>query len=149
MRTALKAVAAAALLIAALGACGSTPRKQSDPAVRDRFAAYAGAPIDHFNWLGRFDSWQSVSRSELVVFTTPWDAYLLKLWPPCDTRFAQTIALTSTGSQVYAHLDAVTVDGNRCPIEEMRPVDYRRMRADLQRDAQPPARPAMTSAGAS
>jgi len=128
----------AAAAIAVLGACSSVPYEQRQQQTHDRFMAYAGAPIDQFSWLGRFDSWQSLSRSELVVFTTPWDAYYMKIWLPCDTRFANHIALTSTAATVSAHLDAVRIGRDRCPIDEIRPIDYRRMKADLQKDPKPP-----------
>jgi hypothetical protein len=46
------------------------------------------------------------------------------------------IGLSSTGSTVTAHLDSVITNSPstgrwRCPIEEIRKVDYQRMRADL------------------
>lgn len=128
---------AAAAVLAAFAACGGIPRHDSDQLVRDRFSAYAGPPIDQFTWLGRFDSWQALGRSELVVFTTPWDAYLLKIWLPCDPRFANIISLTSSGGAVHAHLDAVRIGDQRCPIDEIRRIDYRRMQADLKRDVPP------------
>lgn len=142
MRQKSLALAATAAALALLGACGGIPRHDSEQLVRERFASYAGPPIDHFSWLGRYDSWQALSKSELVVFTTPWDAYLLKIWPPCDARFANRIGLTSTGGAVYARLDAVKIGRDRCPIEEIHKVDYRRMQADMRRDAQPKPQPA-------
>jgi hypothetical protein len=108
----------------------------------DRFAAYAGQPIDHFVWLGRFDSWQALGKNELVVFTNPSEAYILKVWAPCDMNLAFTrVGLTSSGGAVYARTDSVTVDAPgtgrwTCPIEEIRKVDYRQMRADLRAEAQ-------------
>ena len=129
--------AAAGLLLAVVGACSSVPYEQRQQQNRERFMAYAGAPVEQFTWLGRFDSWQSLSRSELVVFTTPWDAYYLKIWLPCDTRFANRIGLSSTARTVYARTDSVIIGRDRCPIEEIRPIDYKRMRADLRRDAKP------------
>jgi hypothetical protein len=121
-----------------LGACaGGIPMREDSEVVRDRYNAYAGEPIDRFSWLGRFDGWESVGRYELVVFTGVNDAYLLRVAPPCDNlQFAQRIGLTSTGSTVYSRLDAVTSGGWRCPIEEIRKVDYRRMRADMRLDAE-------------
>jgi hypothetical protein len=79
-----------------------------------------------------------------VVFTTPSDAYLLKVWPPCDLRFViNRIGLTSTARTIYARLDSITVNAAgtgpgplRCPIDEIRKVDYKRMRADLRAQAQ-------------
>jgi len=120
-----------------LGACvGGIPMREDAQVVRDRYSAYSGDPIDSFNWMGRFDGWESIGRYELVVFTGVNDAYLLRVSPPCDNlQFAQRIGLTSTGSTVYNRLDAVTSGGWRCPIEEIRRVDYKRMRADMRIDA--------------
>ena len=136
--TLLTRLVAAFSLLALLGACESgAPLRQSE--LRDRYLQYAGAPIDHFTWLGRYDSWEPVAEDELVIFTTPDRAYLLKVWPSCrDLMFArERIGLTSTGGAVYARLDRVKIGHRNCPIEEIRPIDYRRMRADLRRDAQP------------
>jgi len=58
------------------------------------------------------------------------------------------IALSSTGPTVTAHLDSVITTSpatgrRRCPIDEIRRVDYRRMMADLRAraQAQPQAQP--------
>jgi hypothetical protein len=139
------------LLIAAgfalLAGCASGAH-QSDQERRVQYAAYAGPPIQQFTWLGRFDSWEPLGQTDLVVFTTPSDAYLLKVWPPCDLRFvfnghgAETIGVTSTGSTVSAGLDSIierssTVGGHTvCPISEIRKIDYRRMLAEERRQAQ-------------
>lgn len=138
MRHILSPVAAAAVLLALLGACASgAPLRESQ--LRDRYMTYAGPPIDHFIWLGRYDSWEPIAKDELVVFTTPWDAYLLKVWPTCNNLlFArERIGLTSTGGAVYARLDSVKTGHWRCPIEQIRKIDYRRMKADMRLDAQP------------
>ena len=121
---------AAVLLL--LAACAASGMRESDEQVRDRYNAYAGEPIDRFSWLGHYDSWEPIGRHELVVKTSPSEAYLLKIGPPCDSLpFKERIALTSTGSTVYARSDAVISGGWRCPIEEIRKVDYPRMRADM------------------
>jgi hypothetical protein len=38
-----------------------------------------GNPIDHFTWMGRYDGWKPIGRDDLVVWTTPFDAYLIKV----------------------------------------------------------------------
>lgn len=128
-------------LSALLAACSGIPLHESDQEVRDRFNAYAGEPIDRLTWLGRFDSFQPISRNEVVVFAGPSDAYLLRVGPPCDNlQFANRIGVTSTAGTV-SRFDSVIVGRwpgwrDRCPIEEIRKVDYRRMRADMRLDAQ-------------
>jgi hypothetical protein len=115
-----------------LVSCASVAQRAvKDQEERDRYVRYAGAPIEQFTYLGRFDSWNALSRSELVVFTTINDAYLLKVWQPCiGLPFVNRVGVTSTSGTVNRGLDSVLVDGQRCPIEEIRPVDYRRMLAD-------------------
>ncbi len=131
----LAGVSAALALLA--GCASGIPLHQSQQEERDRFAAYSGEPIDRFTWLGRYDGWQPLGRDQLVVFTGVSDAYLLKVGPPCDNlQFATRIGLTSTGGAVYSRFDSVTTGRWRCPIEEIRRVDYRRMQADLRLEAQ-------------
>ena len=130
--------AAVAATVGLLAACvGTIPLHERQQAERDRFNAYAGDPIEEFTWLGRFDSWQPLGRYELAVFTGPSDAYLIKVSPPCDDlQFVNRIGLTSTGSTVHTRFDAVRTGNWRCPIEEIRRVDYRRLKADLRLEAQ-------------
>jgi hypothetical protein len=151
---------AASAALALLGGCaGGVPQKSAGtpPAAArqsalEQYGAYAGAPIDRFTWFGHFYSWEQLGRDRLVVFTTANDAYLLKVWPSCDLRWViNTIAVSSTGPTVTARLDAVIIDSAPtgrmvCPIEEIRPVDYRRMLADRRAPAPgsaapPPAQP--------
>jgi len=153
-RPRITAVAAAVALVSLLVACTSagsgaasapdstgTPREQAQLA---RYLAYAGPPIPYFTWLGHFYSWEPLGARTLVVFKLPNEAYLLKVWPPCDLRFDfNVLGVTSTGRAVYARSDAVTsnTEGTgpgrwRCPIEEIRKIDYRRLRADDRAQAQ-------------
>jgi len=143
-----RALAIGATLLALLGGCAAAPQR-SEPQTPSRYDAYAGPPIDQFTWLGHFFSWEALGRDRAVVFTTPSDAYLLKVWPTCDLRWViNTIAVTATGGTVSAHVDAIKIDSAptgpmTCPIEEIRRIDYQRMRADLraQKHAQPGAAP--------
>lgn len=125
------------LAVATLAACQSgIPRHETQAELRERYVSYAGPPLDRMTWLGRFDSWESLGDNRLVVYTTPRDAYLLTVTPPCnDLPFVQTIGLTATSGTVYPRLDSVKVKGWRCPIAEIRRIDYARMRADLRAEA--------------
>ncbi len=131
-------IGGAALAAALLGACQSgIPRHQSQAQIRERYASYAGAPLERFTWLGHFYSWESLGDNQLVVYTTPSDAYLLSVTPPCsDLNWVQSIGLTSTAGTVNARLDSVKVRDWRCPIAEIRKIDYARMRADMRAEAE-------------
>jgi hypothetical protein len=131
-------LAGVASALALLAACaGGIPLRESQQEERDRFSAYSGDPINEFTWFGRYDSWQPVGRDQLVVFTGASDAYLIKVGAPCDNvQFAKRIGLTSIAGAVHARFDSVIVGQWRCPIDEIRRVDYQRMKADLRLEAQ-------------
>jgi len=113
-----------------LPACGGIVRHDAQGPQLDRYLRYAGTPIEQFTYLGRFDSWQALSRNQLVVWTSINDAYLLSIADSCnDLQFAQRIGVSSTAGSV-SRLDTVSFDHQRCPIQEIRPVDYRQMRRD-------------------
>src|SRR5262249_16591886 len=97
--------------LALLTACSGIPLKQREAAQRAEYEAYAGAPVDQFTWLlGHYDSWQPIGTNELVVWTTPFQAYLIKVAPPCENlQFADRIGLTSAGNTVSARFDFVKV----------------------------------------
>ena len=118
-------------LALALAACSGIPQHVKDQEVRERYLAYAGAPIDRFTYLGRFDSWSALSQSDLVVWTNFNTAYLLTVAQPCiGLQFTSRIGVSNTSGTVDRGLDSVLVDRQRCQITEIRPVDYRRMSAD-------------------
>jgi Family of unknown function (DUF6491) len=123
--------------VALLTACSGIPLKERQDAQRARYESYAGPPIDKLTYLGRYDSWQPIGTNELVVWTTINQAYLIKVAPPCDNlEFANRIGLTSTASTVSARFDFVKVGRWRCPIQEIRPVDYLRMKQDMRKETE-------------
>jgi hypothetical protein len=113
------------------------------------YTAYAGPPVPYFVWLGKLWSWEPLGAHELVVFTLPEEAYLLKVWPPCDLRFMiNAIGITSTARTIYARTDSITVNSSstgpgrwRCPIDEIRKIDLKRMKADDRAQAAQPQTP--------
>jgi hypothetical protein len=148
LRRTFISLGAAATMLALLAACASTrpagggaaaapgaPATAQERALA-RYGAYAGSPVQSFNWLGRFDSWEPLGEDHLLVYTRPNEAYLLKVSRPCDLRFAAgPIGITSPNSTVYAGLDSIVVKsgvGGRWqrPIDEIRPLDVHRMKAE-------------------
>ncbi|HZO20970.1 MAG TPA: DUF6491 family protein [Steroidobacteraceae bacterium] len=117
---------------ALLAGCSSVPRQQRDQQQLEQYLQYAGPPVDRITWLGHYYGWQSLSQTQLVVWTTPNEAYLITVVPPCtDLPFVQHIGLTSTASTVSTRFDSVLVRHWRCQISEIRPIDYARLRKDL------------------
>jgi hypothetical protein len=121
-----------------LSACSGIPLKQRQDELRARYEAYAGPPIEQFTYLGRYDSWQPIGTNELVVWTTISQAYLITVAPPCENlEFANRIGLTQTANTVSARFDFVRVGHQwRCPIQQIRPVDYLRMRQDMRKETE-------------
>jgi hypothetical protein len=140
MRHHRPAIRTAAWLVPALAlltACSGIPLKERDQARRERYESYAGPPIEKFTYLGHYDSWQPIGTNELVVWTSINQAYLIKVAPPCDNlQFANRVGLTSTQGTVYTRFDSVKVGHWRCPIQEMRPIDYLRMKQDLRKQTE-------------
>lgn len=126
--------ASASILIAAtlLTACSGIPRRESDKEILARYTSYAGAPVADFQTFGHFDSWSAVDDRHVLIQTGPRDAYLVKVIPPCiNLPFANRIAFTSRfPNTVQSGFDSIRVGRESCRIIEIRPVNYRQMRAD-------------------
>ena len=118
-------------LTIALAACSGVARRAKDQETQERYLAYAGAPAERFTYFGHFDNWTALSATELVIWTTFNDAYLLDVQEPCaGLQFASRIGVTSTFGTVNRGLDSVLFERQRCPISQIRPVDYKRMMAE-------------------
>jgi hypothetical protein len=128
----MKTVLALALVAAVASGCASGLSRSSGDRVLERYEPYLGEPIREFTAF-RPQSWQSVSRSQLILWTSISEAYLLTISNNCpDLMFTDSVRVTSTGSRIST-LDQVLVRGNRCPIQKIQPIDIRQWRKD--RDA--------------
>lgn len=117
--------------LAAVTACSAMRhREEKDAETLQRYIDYADKPIDSFNYLGNFDRWISLGSSKLVVWTQINTAYLLTVREPCpDLPFAMNIGLTAGAGTVHRGFDAVQVGSDRCIITEIRPVNYKDLKA--------------------
>lgn len=111
-------------------ACGALQRNEKEP-VLAKYEPYIGEPIRGFTSF-RLSSWQSVSRTQLILWTGVNEAYLVTVWDTCpDLQFTETIRVTSTTSEIST-FDQVLVGSDRCQIQHIQPIDVRRMRAEAQ-----------------
>ena len=125
----LTAILLAGIFASACATTGSGIERTQGERLLDKYEPYLEAPVHSFTALQK-DSWQPISRTQLVLWTTINDAYLLTVMNTCPyLPFANTVGVTSTTSQIST-LDTVVVRGDRCPITEIRPIDVRRMKAD-------------------
>jgi len=109
-------------------ACGALQRNEREPSLA-KYEPYIGEPIRGFTSY-RLDSWQSIGREQLILWTGVNEAYLVTVWNTCpELQFAETIRVTSTTSEVST-FDQVLVGKDRCQIKHIQPIDVRRMRAD-------------------
>ena len=125
----------AAVLASACATTGGGPQsmiQRSDDRL-EKYEPYVGEPVNSFTAF-RYDSWEPINRTQLVLRTTMNQAYLLTVDGTCtQLPFAQSIGVTTTGNQV-TRFDQVLVRGDRCLIRQIQPIDVRQMRAD-QREA--------------
>jgi hypothetical protein len=130
----MKLVTASSLLaLALLAACSNNPRREESNEVLSRYSPYVGEPVSQFNMYTRFDSWTEVDRQHVLIHTNVNETYLLAVDPTCtELPFATTIALTSRfPNTVSSGFDSVRVGREKCRITEIRPVNYKQMKADL------------------
>jgi hypothetical protein len=117
------------LAAALLGACSGMARHESQPSL-ERYLQYAGPPIQRFSYRNSYDGWQVVADHTLAVFVAN-DAYLLSVVPPCaQLQYALDIRLSSATPGNVSRFDYVEFDKQRCLIDEIRQIDYRKLQQD-------------------
>ena len=81
---------------------------------------------DNSIWLGSFRSltgWKPVAADEVVLWSSPKRAYLVKIWRPHrNLRHSQQLGVTRTAGRV-TRFDSVLVDGWRYPIRSIERID--------------------------
>jgi hypothetical protein len=125
--------AAILLTVTALSACSGLPRRESDQQTLARYSAYAGDKVTEFRTFGSYNSWTPIDNHHVVVHTNINEAYLLTVFEPCtNLPFATRLAVTSRfPNTVSSGFDSIRVGRETCRISEIRPINYRQMRADL------------------
>lgn len=130
MRTILIVLMTAAL---ASGCASNGLKRSSGERLLSKYEPYVGEPIQSFTAF-RQESWQPISRTQLVLWTSINDAYLLTVANNCpDLMYTNAVSVSSTTSAIST-LDHVLVRGDRCQIQKIQPIDVRQMRKDRERD---------------
>ena len=118
----LAAAAALALCTAGLSSVANAHAASRDGASSDDGADQTPAyeQVDSFLIWKRPYSWQPIDDKTVVVWSTPFEPYLVELaFPSHDMKFVQAIGVSSSGPRVYAKFDAITIRGFRYPINSI------------------------------
>lgn len=128
-------------------ACASFQDRPPDPAIAKRLAevqAVAGPPVNSFRYM-RMSAFEPIGLRNLLVFTSPRSAWLLRLDAPCrGLDFYPFMGLTSHMHLVSTDTDSVRVQNNPipCRIVQIQPVDAGRLRhVDAERPVPDQAQP--------
>lgn len=124
---AVAGVLQAGVLAAGNDAFAQTPATQQK--ALSRYAKYAGAPIDQFQFWDLFQ-WELAGRDKVLVWTAVNQAYLITVRLPCNRlQWANSIGLTSQQAHIVSRkFDYVTAGDERCHITEIQPIDYKAMK---------------------
>ncbi|MGD8324591.1 MAG: DUF6491 family protein [Gammaproteobacteria bacterium] len=77
-------------------------------------------PVDSIRALGRMHGWRALDRDSLLIWTTAFRPYLIRLARPShDMRFTEVIGVTETAGRVHSRFDSVYIEGIRYPIEQI------------------------------
>ena len=92
------------------------------------FQQYAGEPVEQFPMFELWE-WQVVSPTQVVLWSTIKDAYLVRVDKACNNLlWTHALSVTQEMQQkVTQKFDFVVFRDQRCKILEIRPVDYRAM----------------------
>ncbi|MBU6198913.1 MAG: hypothetical protein KGI64_05230 [Xanthomonadaceae bacterium] len=95
------------------------------------YQKYAQAPVERFPMVSLWQ-WQVVGKDKVVVWPTINTAYLITVYKPCiNLDWARGIGITqNTSMHVDAKFDSIVFDHQNCRIQEIRPIDYKALRAD-------------------
>lgn len=132
------------LCTAGIGCATTAPVNDRDVKRLAEVSAIAGKPVPWFRYTG-LNSYEPIGEDDVLVFTSPREAWLLHLYGTCrDLDFGPFAGLTSSIGRVSAGYDKVIVRGNPIPclIQEIRPVDplvLRRVERERSLQAQPAA----------
>ena len=130
----MKTLLALALTAVVASGCASGLSRTRGDQVLARYEPYIGEPIHSFTAF-RQQSWQPISRNQLILWTNMSNAYLLTISNNCpDLMFSNSVSVSSTASSIST-LDHVNVRGDRCLIQKIQPIDMRAYRRDREANA--------------
>jgi hypothetical protein len=94
------------------------------------YLPYAGEPVERFQFWDLI-RYELVGEYKVIVWPRLNEAYLITVDAPCnDLEWAHSIGLTSSVHQVNRRFDFVIAGKDKCRINEILPIDYKKYLAD-------------------
>lgn len=125
----LKTLIAVLFLTSTTATTLAEPVQGSPTSGAEEYLRFAGDPVDRFQLL-ELQRWVLLDEQRIVVWPRLNQAFLLRVDPPCqELEWAHKIGLTSSANVVNKRFDSVIVGDDRCRINEIRPIDLKRMKA--------------------
>ncbi|MEJ1965175.1 MAG: DUF6491 family protein [Gammaproteobacteria bacterium] len=125
----------ALMALCLLTACASAARyEQQQKEKLARYQKYSGEPISEITSYTHDNGWTPVDNEHVVVHVNVNQSYLFTLAPPCnDLQFANVFIGIKTRFPhvVSSGFDSVRAGRYTCRILEIRPMNYKKMQADL------------------
>ncbi len=107
------ATLAATLVLLGLPAA-ALPPAEADPVA----LMAAGQPVSSIPAAGRVTDFQTLDDAHVVLSTGAETRYLLTLGQDCvGLRWARHVGVTASDDTIWAGFDALTADGEACPIQ--------------------------------
>lgn len=116
------------LLLAGCATHGDQARREAEELAL--YEQHAGAATERIQAFAGIDRWQRIDDRHVVVWTGVNRAWLLELRVSCPgLAFQDVIRISSSHGVVTRRFDAIEFRHEKCPIESIRPVDYKALRA--------------------
>lgn len=101
-------------------ALGLGPIALAETATKDVSELPAFEPVRSIWAYGRFHDFDVIDDDTLILWTTPFQPYLVELRAPShDLRFAHVIAVESTTNRIYSKFDSIRIAGFPYPIDQI------------------------------
>jgi hypothetical protein len=115
------------LLLTGCAAKGDLAGREADELAL--YQQHAGGAVERIQTFTGIDRWHRIDDRHVVVWTGVNRAWLLELRVACPgLAFQDVIRISSSNGVVTRRFDALEFRHERCPIETIRPVDYKALR---------------------
>lgn len=122
--------ALAVLLLAPAANADTRERMAENHAIFER---YAGEPIDEIRRF-RLQRWRTLGERTVAVWISPQEVFLIDVARPCRSlEYAKTLGAVARQRILAARFDHLSVEGERCRIERIRPVDWQALHENAPR----------------